>query len=120
VRNTDIEEFAAELVKSDPSVSKAIDYERKVGHLRDDQGFQFLKRRILEQRDRFLLGIAKGLLAGRKADPEEIARMRGFYEGALYVIERPEKAAESLEQLARKAILEASREEEEGEYAPFQ
>lgn len=117
---TDLSDFAANLAKTNPAVTTAIDYEKKVGHLRDDQGFRFLKQRILEQRDRFLVGIAKGLLAGQKVDPEELARMRGFYEGALYVIERPEKAADQLEKLAREAILKAAADEEEGPFAPNQ
>lgn len=114
-----LSEYAANLARTDPKVQSAIQYERQIGHLREDAGWQLIMRRIKEQRETFMLRLAQGLMAGKPAIPEEIAFNRGFYEGALFAVSQPEQAAENLDRAARAAVIRTAVEEEEGENAPY-
>ncbi len=93
---------------------------RKLDHLRDDPGWQTLKRRVAEQKDRFMLGIARGLMAGKMPKPEEVAYRRGYFQGALDTVEAPEKVAQSLERAAIEAYREAMVLEATGDEAPYE
>jgi hypothetical protein len=111
--------FAADLARSDPDVALLISDVKKLDHLQNDGGWQTLLNRIIEQRGRFMIGIARGLMAGKFPDREELAYRRGYFQGALDTVQTPLKVAESLEQAAIAAYRKAVREEAEGEEAPY-
>lgn len=71
--------------------------------LREHVGWRRLLNKVGADRDGFLIGVAKRLMAGFVVDQREIDFHRGFYEGALFVLEMPEKAEENLEAAARRA-----------------
>jgi hypothetical protein len=112
-------DFASDLVGGNESVRKAVQYEKKVGHLRDDMGWRYLLERIKAQKEAFMLGIARGLMSGKKPDEVTLAYMRGFYDGAIDTALQPEKAAQNLERQARKAIIEAATETAQGAESPY-
>jgi hypothetical protein len=114
-----IAEFAADLAKSDPEVARVIADVQKLDHLREDPGWMILKRRIAEQKERFLLSIARGLMAGKTPNPLEVAYRRGYFQGSKETVDAPEKAAISLERAARAAWINAQVEEAEGSEEPY-
>ena len=114
-----VAEFAADLARSDPEIARKIQDVKNLDHLRDDAGWQSLYKRVLEQRGAFMIGIARGLMAGKFPDREEVAYRRGFFEGALATVQAPASVAESLERAAIAAYRKALREEAEGDEAPY-
>jgi hypothetical protein len=111
--------YAADLARSDPDIALMIGDVKKIDHLREDAGWQTLRRRVVEQKDKFMLKMARGLMAGNVADQRQIDYMRGYYAGSLDVVNIPMQAAESLERAAVKAYRKALFEEAEGAEAPY-
>lgn len=107
----------AERAKQDPKVQRLISEVRNIGELTDHPGWQILRRKVEEEKDQFLLRVAKRLMAGYDVSTLEIDYKRGYYQGALDTLLRPEKAWENLEKAARRAWLRQSEmlSEKEGE-----
>lgn len=118
----DVAEFVVERAKGDPRVKKIVEDVRLFDGLREHAGWRRLRDSIRADRDRFLLGIARQLMSGQEVDQRKIDFYRGYFQGALDTVERPEKAEENLERAARHAWaltqLEIQAEsEEESPYA---
>lgn len=89
--------------------------------LTEHGGWRILFNRVRAQRDGFLLSIARRLMSGELVDQREIDFNRGYYEGALNTLARPDKALENLEKAARHAWTLAQLEliAEEEEASPY-
>lgn len=98
-----------EQAKNDPEVQRTLADVRRLDHLREDPGWQILFLRIKEQKDAYMLRIARYLMNGGKVDQDQITFMRGYYAGARDTVEQPETAVESLERAARAAYQRALR-----------
>jgi len=114
-----VAQVVADLVRSDPEIALMVSDVQKLDHLQQDAGWQTLLKRITEQRGRFMIGVARGLMAGKIPDREELAYRRGYFQGALDTVQTPSSVAASLEQAALAAYRKAIREESEGEDAPY-
>ena len=105
-----------ERARRDPKVKAIVEDVKLFDDLRAHAGWRRLYSKVLENRAGCLLSISRRLMAGESVSEREIAHSRGFYEGALWVIEQPEVAERDLERAARmawaKAQLELSTEEE--------
>lgn len=99
----ELADFMAARAKQQPKVQQVIREARLYDSLRENEAWQRLAQRVRDSRDGFLASLARRLMSGGKVSPEEIAYMRGFYYGARWIIEHPEKAEESLERAARAA-----------------
>lgn len=112
-------EVVRDLAAKDPDIAQMLADVRNLDHLQQDAGWQTLFRRITEQKATFMLGIARGLMAGKFPDKEELAYRRGYFQGALDTVSAPATAAESLERAALAAYRKALREEAEGSDQPY-
>lgn len=110
---------ALDLARSDPDVALLIADVKNLDHLQQDPGWQTLFRRVTEQKAKFMLSVARGLMAGRFPDKEELAFKRGYFQGALDTVSVPTSVAESLERAAIAAYRKALREEAEGSDEPY-
>lgn len=99
----ELADFVAERAREQPKVQQIVREARLYDSLRESEAWQRLAQRVRDDREHYLSGVARRLMAGQKVSPEEIAYMRGFYFGARWIIEHPEKAEESLERAARDA-----------------
>lgn len=92
-----------------------------IGELTDSPGWKLLLGKIRQKKDSFLLDIAKAMMRGDVVDQRQIDFERGYYQGALETVERPEKAWENLEGAARRAWFATQMEllSEEEELSPY-
>lgn len=118
----DIADFVVERAKRDPRVQQIVENARLFDGLREHAGWRRLRDQVRAEQEGFLARLARRLMAGEGVDQREIDYYRGYYQGALDTVERPEKAEENLEKAARHAWaltqLELQAEaEEESPYA---
>ena len=114
-----VAEYVAQKARQDPEIRAKIQDVRMFDGLREHQGFQHLRKKVAEQQDGFADRIARKILTGGEVDQREIDYMRGYIEGAMFVVMRPEVAERNLELAGRLAYALGKRElEAEGEMAP--
>lgn len=115
----EVADSVAEKVRRDNA--KLINDVRAFEGLREHAGWKRLYQNVLEARETFMLTLAKRLMADVEVPSKEIHYYRGYYEGALAVLKRPEEVEKNLEQLAdrawREAQLQYSDQEDEIPYA---
>lgn len=104
-----------ERARRDPKVRQIVEDVRLFDGLRDHPGWKRLYDKIRENRDAFMVTLTRRLMAGERVPFDEIAHSRGFYEGALWIIEQPETAERNLERAARVAWLRAQAENDQDE-----
>lgn len=108
-----MDERAIELARKDPQAKRRALDVRETEHLKDDPGFQHLRRRAAELEEHFKSSLAQRIWRGKDVPKEEVAFNKGFYEGIMFVLNFPEKADERLEEAARRAYLAALRKQED-------
>lgn len=103
-----------------PEVARAVNEVRMLDGLREHVGWRQLRKRVDAQKEDFVLSLARRLMSNVEAASlqREIDFKRGYFKGAIDVIERPEKAEENLERaatiawnLAKEEILKQKEEE---------
>lgn len=89
--------------------------------LREHVGWRRLRDSILAERDAFMVGLARQLMSGAEIDQRKIDFFRGYFQGALDTVERPDKAEENLEKAARRAwaLTQLELETEKEEESPY-
>lgn len=112
----DVADFVMERARQDPKVRQIVEDVRLYDGLRDHAGWRRLHAKVKESKQSFMFSLSRRLMAGERVSQEEIAHSRGFYEGALWIIEQPEVAESNLEKAARmawaKAVIEHTSEQE--------
>ena len=103
----EIAQFVADRAKENPSVRKVIEDVKLFDGLQEQVGWKRLREIVRAERDSFLTSFAKSLWSGKEVDPVELAYFRGFYKGAEWIIETPEKVEAGLEAAASRAWREA-------------
>lgn len=104
-REMDVADFVAERMKQDPKIQRVVADAHLFDDLRRDPGWKRLYERVVADKRRIMEGVATRLLAGEKVTQEEIEFYRGFYQGAVFVLQHPEHAERNLERAARVAWL---------------
>lgn len=95
--------FVAEKARRDPKVREIVDDVRAYEELRQSAGWYRLRRAIAGRREEFIARLTGRLLRGEIVDQREIDYQRGFFAGAEFVLDQPEKAESNLETAARQA-----------------
>ncbi len=98
-------EFVSERMKRDPKIKAIVADAHLFDDLRQNAGWKRLYDRVVVDKQRVTNEVASRLMAGEKIGPEEIAYYRGFYQGAVYILEHPAQAEKRLERAARTAWL---------------
>ena len=106
-----VADLMAEKAKKDPRVRQTIHDAHLFDALREHDGWKRLAELVRADRERFLLRLAKRLMAGEEVSQREIDFQRGFAQGAEWVVGHPEQAEASLERAARKAWRMAQEEQ---------
>ena len=110
-------ERAIEQTRADPKFQRVLADARRLESLREDPAWQRLQQLYDEDREAYHLDLAVRIANGEKVSPEEIAFMRGFYLGAKWLLDTPDKAFENLNKAARlawkKAVEEVPDQQEE-------
>lgn len=117
-----IADFLRDRALSDPKVQRIVADVRLFEGLKENPGWRRLYEKVASDKERYLSGLSRRMMAGEKIPPEEIAYHRGFYQGAIWVLAHPEVAEKNLERAARMAYVLAAEEvltqsEEETPYA---
>lgn len=116
-RELTVAEFVADRLKKDPKIQRIIADAHIFDELRQNPGWRRLYEKVVVDKQRVTNDVARRLMAGGKVSAEEIAYYRGFYQGAVYVLEHPAQAEKSLERAANVAWLlvqsELAKEQEE-------
>lgn len=107
-----------ERARQDPEVRVLVEDVRLFDGLREHVGWRRLHDKVRGSRHGFALSLSRRLMAGEKVTAEEISFSRGFYEGALWIIEQPEKVEQQLERTARRAWVKAQLEIDSNEGVP--
>lgn len=97
--------MVANRMRSDPKVARIVTDAQMFDQLSQDVGWRRLYEKVKSDKQRVTESLARrmfGPKANRPTD-EEIAYYQGFYQGAIFVLEHPEKAMENLERTARMA-----------------
>ena len=92
-----------------------------MGDLEEHVGWKRLREIAQREKDKFLEGFARRLMAGVRVESDEVAFHRGFYYGAQWIVEYPEEAVKSLQSLSRRAWVKAKAEavEQPKEDSPY-
>lgn len=93
------ERFGA-ILEGDPRLQKLAQEAAQYGRLKEDPAWRALFDRIQAQKERFMLRLARRLMAGEVVSQRELDYNKGFYDGAYYAVAHPEKAITSLEHAA--------------------
>ena len=119
-----VADMVADRMRQDPKVAKIVADAHLFDGLKEHQGWKRLYERVMAQKDRYMLEIAKRLIRPGAQPPssEEIAYQQGFYQGAVWLVSHPALAEQNLERAARLAWLmtleeAAKHEQEESPYA---
>lgn len=104
-REMSVAEFVADRMKKDPKIQRIVADAHIFDELRESPGWKRLYEKVVVDKQRVTNDVAKRLMAGGKVSAEEIAYYRGFYQGAVYVLEHPAQAEKSLERAASVAWL---------------
>lgn len=117
----DVAEFVVERAKRDPRVQKIVEDVRMFDGLREHAGWRRLRDAIKAEREGFLLSLARRLMSGEEVDQRMIDFYRGYFQGALDTVERPEVAERNLERAARSAwaLTQLELETERQEDSPY-
>ena len=78
---------------------------QELGKLKDHASWPVLRQVVDAKLDRVQQSLLKRLMAGTSADQREIDRLIGFRAGALWVLDNPDKAEDSLNAALRKATI---------------
>ena len=83
---------------------KAVGYRaQELGKLKEHPSWAVLRQVVEAKYERWRNNKMKRLLAGAEFDQRDFDYQRGFWAGALYVLDNPEKAEDSLKAALRKA-----------------
>lgn len=75
----------------------------ELGKLKQHDSWPTLRRVVEAKYDRWKTGTMKRLLAGSEFEQRDFDYQRGFWAGAFYVLDNPDKAEDSLNAALRKA-----------------
>ncbi len=119
-RELTVAEFVADRLKKDPKIQRIVADAHIFDELRQNPGWRRLYEKVVVDKQRVTNEVARRLMAGGKVSAEEIAYYRGFYQGAVYVLEHPAQAEKSLERAANVAwlLVQAELEKEKEEQSP--
>lgn len=95
-----VADFVAEQMRKDPKIQRIVADAHLFDDLRQSQGWKRLYEKVVVDKQRVTNDLARRLMQGRKVSAEEVAYYRGFYQGAVYVLEHPAQAERSLERAA--------------------
>ncbi len=102
-QENEVADFLAEQAMKDPNVRRIVQDARDYDELKKSPAWRKLYERIVADKEGFLDDLARRLMAGGKTTEEEIAFMRGFYQGAVWVVKHPAVAEKNLERAATTA-----------------
>jgi hypothetical protein len=97
--------LVVERMKQSPGVRIVVNDAHLFDDLQAMPGWKRLYDRVKADKARVMEGVAERLMRGKKITPEEIEFYRGFYQGAVFVLEHPAQAEKNLERVARAAWL---------------
>jgi hypothetical protein len=75
----------------------------ELAKLKDHEAWTVLRQVLETKKERWQRGLTKRLIAGEIVDQRDLDYQRGFWAGAFYVLDNPEKAEDSLKAALRKA-----------------
>ena len=120
-REMSVAEFVADRMKKDPKIQRIVADAHIFDDLRQSPGWKRLYEKVVVDKQRVTNDVARRLMAGGTVSSEEIAYYRGFYQGAVYVLEHPAQAERSLERAASVAwgLVQAELVKTEEEQSPY-
>ncbi len=96
-------EFIKERMKQDPKIRRIVSDAHVFDDLKQMAGWRRLYETVKADKAKVMQEVAARLMKGDRPSQEEIEYYRGFYQGAVYVLEHPAQAEANLERAARTA-----------------
>ncbi len=100
-----VAELIKERMAKDPRVRQVVADAHVFDDLKQMPGWRRLYETVKADKGKVMQEMAARLMKGDKPSSEEIEFYRGFYQGAVYVLEHPAQAERNLERAARTAWL---------------